>query len=310
MVDSPVKEAAPAAKAAARRIGNNNVPNQKQQAEDKKFPKCRICNYRYFTRLDLCRHFVDYHLRERLANCLDPYQSRCPACTLSYERHQSRLRHFIWSHQDLEALVIETQNVRLSEFMPSTRDLEIVKQKNEKQKVAEGLAPGLSDERELKDITDLAALPVYSTIDAKLSIPSCELCGEEFKHGVNKTRDKGVHLLSHFREEVMLGLPTQKPFKCPKCTFLGRDSLDLGRHYGLSHRVVFKLMQKELGEEWEVDGDDSNECRLCNQVFPNLRALTDHYVRNTFIPNCLLIYQQNLRLSVHMKNVTTLQKHN
>ena len=272
-----------ATKAPSRRVGNNtNQPNQRQQAEDKKFPKCRICNYRYFTRLDLCRHFVDYHLRDRLSNCLDPYHTKCPACTLSYERHQSRLRHFIWSHQDLEALVIETQNVRLSEFMPSTRDLEIVKQKNEKQKVADGQLASLTDERELKDITDLAALPVYSTIDAKLSIPSCELCGEEFKHSVNKTRDKGVHLLSHFREEVMLGLPTQKPFKCPKCTFVGRDLVDLGRHVGLSHRVVFKLMQKELGEEWELEGEDSNECKMCNQVFPNLRALTDHYCTQHF----------------------------
>ena len=39
--------------------------NQKQVMEDKSFPKCRLCNYRYFTRLDLCRHFVDYHLRAR-----------------------------------------------------------------------------------------------------------------------------------------------------------------------------------------------------------------------------------------------------
>merc|ERR1711974_237558 len=41
------------------------VENQKQVMEDKSFPKCRLCNYRYFTRLDLCRHFVDFHLRQR-----------------------------------------------------------------------------------------------------------------------------------------------------------------------------------------------------------------------------------------------------
>jgi hypothetical protein len=53
-------------------------PNQRQMEEDKKFPKCRICNYRYFSRLDLCRHFVDFHLRSRLANCLDPNSQQCP----------------------------------------------------------------------------------------------------------------------------------------------------------------------------------------------------------------------------------------
>ena len=80
-----------------------------QIGDDKKFPKCRICNYRYFTRLDLCRHFVDFHLRDRLSQCMDPSQTRCPACTLTYDRKQTRLRHFIWSHQDLEALVMETK---------------------------------------------------------------------------------------------------------------------------------------------------------------------------------------------------------
>ena len=249
---------------------------QRQQLEDKKFPKCRICNYRYFTRLDLCRHFVDFHLRDRLASCLDPCQTRCPACTLTYERRQSRLRHFIWSHQDLEALVMETKGVRLSEFMPSTRDLEIVKQKNERK------AGGDVMHEELKDITDLAALPVNHTIDVKLSIPSCELCGEEFKHSVNKARDKGVHLLGHFREEVVHCLPMSKPFKCPKCSFLGRDLVDLSRHYGLSHRVVFHLMQKELGDEWMVDENDENECRVCSQVFPNNRVLVDHYCTQHF----------------------------
>ena len=89
--------------------------------EDKRFPKCRLCNYRYFTRLDLCRHFVDYHLRSRLEKCLDPASERCPACALTYDKKQSRLRHFIWSHQDLEGLVVQDAQVRLSEFMPSLR---------------------------------------------------------------------------------------------------------------------------------------------------------------------------------------------
>ena len=100
---------------------NQAQPSENQKMEDKRFPKCRLCNYRYFTRLDLCRHFVDYHLRSRLEKCLDPASQRCPACALTYDKKQSRLRHFIWSHQDLEGLVVQDAQVRLSEFMPSLR---------------------------------------------------------------------------------------------------------------------------------------------------------------------------------------------
>ena len=53
-------------------------PSQRQMEEDKKFPKCRICDYRYFTRLDLCRHFVDFHLRPRISSCIDPNNKQCP----------------------------------------------------------------------------------------------------------------------------------------------------------------------------------------------------------------------------------------
>merc|ERR1719412_758715 len=144
-------------------------PNQSQQIEqakqileDKRFPKCRLCNYRYFTRLDLCRHFVDYHLRQRLSNCIDSQNLQCPACPLKYEKKQSRLRHFIWSHQDLERLVMQDHQVRLSEFIPSLRDLEIVRLKNEVKLRPQEVT------MDFKDITDLAALPVHDSIDVKL----------------------------------------------------------------------------------------------------------------------------------------------
>ena len=52
------------------------VEMQKQLEESKRFPKCKLCDYRYFTRLDLCRHFVDFHLRQRLVNCIDPQSQR------------------------------------------------------------------------------------------------------------------------------------------------------------------------------------------------------------------------------------------
>ena len=87
-----------------------------------------------------------------------------------------------------------------------------------------------------------------------------------------------------FREDVLACLPKSKPFKCPKCTFIGKDLPDVSRHYGLSHRVVFQLMRQELGYEWGVatDENDDNECRVCNQVFPNNKMLTDHYCSQHF----------------------------
>ena len=88
-----------------------------------------------------------------------------------------------------------------------------------------------------KDNTDLAGLPVADAIDVKLQLPYCELCGEEFKNSVNKSRNKRIHLMGHFREDIMKDLPSMKPFKCPKCTFLGKDSLELSHHYGFNHKV-------------------------------------------------------------------------
>ena len=97
-------------------------------------------------------------------------------------------------------------------------------------------------------------------------------------------RDKGVHLLGHFREQVMAalqGAPSSTK-KCPKCSYVARDMADLTKHYGLSHRVVFHLMQKELGGDWKVDESEENECRICCQVFPNNKMLTDHYCTQHF----------------------------
>ena len=55
---------------------SQQIEMQKQLEESKRFPKCKLCDYRYFTRLDLCRHFVDFHLRQRLVNCIDPQNQR------------------------------------------------------------------------------------------------------------------------------------------------------------------------------------------------------------------------------------------
>ena len=268
----------PDVQASGSSASSSSESTQKDLESEKRFPQCRLCNYRYFTRLDLCRHFVDYHLRDRLQNSLHPHDARCPACTLSYEKKQSRLRHYIWSHQDLEGLVVQDSGVRLSEFMPSLRDLDIVRQKNEMR-----INPEVT-KLDFKDITDLAALPVYDFIDVKLQNSSCELCGEEFSKSGNKARDKTLHLMGHFKEEVFKDLPSHRPFKCPKCTYVGKDHTDLGKHYALTHKVIFLAMQRELGpDHWSIgDLDQNTECKVCGQAFVTPRALTDHYCAQHF----------------------------
>ena len=91
---------------------------------------------------------------------------------MSYEifQSQSRLRHLIWSHEDLESLVIKEIGIKLSDFLPTSRDMEIVKNKERK-------SNGLPTTGNPRELTDLAALPINNEIDIRCSLPTCELCG-------------------------------------------------------------------------------------------------------------------------------------
>jgi hypothetical protein len=223
-------------------------------AEEMRFPKCRICNYRYFCRLDLCRHFVDNHLRERLSAQLDKRSTACPVCHVKLENHQARLRHFAWNHQNLEDIVLEQFQMRLSEFPYSTRDLRL-------KELLSGARATDGEDSHFKELTDLAELPADDSVDVECSKPSCELCGEKFQFGGNNARLKGVHLLRHFREEILQRVTNKQPFTCSMCKFTGRDFMDVCSHYGLSHKIVFKLMKKELGAKrslGEVEDNNSN----------------------------------------------------
>ena len=57
---------------------------------------------------------------------------------------------------------------------------------------------------------------------------------------------------------------------------------DLMRHYGLNHKMLFVAMQTELGENWKIDDQETNDCKICSQVFLNNRLLMDHYCGNHF----------------------------
>ncbi len=160
------------------------LPPYKAIAEDKKFPRCRLCNYRYFTRIDLHRHLVDRHLRGRITQSVASVRTTCPApdCGLSFDSWQVCARHYAGRHLALAQVVEQDLGLPLSEFPSSARDVEIEKNKNA-QAVSDASPPAKA---EFKEVMDLADLPVKSTVDVKCNFPSCELCGEEFTTSVNK----------------------------------------------------------------------------------------------------------------------------
>ena len=75
----------------------------------------------------------------------------------------------------------------------------------------------------------MAAFPVNDSIDLKLELPSCELCGEDFKTSANRANDKYIHLTGHFREDLM------------------KDRLN--------PKTLFYAMRRELGDSWKIPTD-------------------------------------------------------
>ncbi len=162
------------------------LPPYKAIAEDKKFPRCRLCNYRYFTRIDLKRHLVDSHLRARLSRDVPKGMNACPSpgCGAKFDAWQACLRHYAQKHQHLDQLLYADHGLQLSDFPFSAKDAEMDKARAE--------AEAAGTKMEAKDIQDLAELPIRSAIDVKCNSPSCELCGEEFTTSVNKVGYKNI----------------------------------------------------------------------------------------------------------------------
>ena len=87
-----------------------------------------------------------------------------------------------------------------SEFRLKKRDREVLQIWKEEEE-----ARGVEEDENRPTDTDgiLDALRVADQIDVDCSVPSCELCGEEFTDVGHSDADKSVHLVQHFRDHIL-----------------------------------------------------------------------------------------------------------
>ena len=115
------------------------------ELDNKRFPKCKLCNYRYFTKLDLYRHFADNHLREKLCEAIGPDPGnygphRCPeqGCTApDFKTRQAVWRHYGSQHGHLQRLMESEHNFKWSEWCKPMKELDLTKAAEEKKRQQE-----------------------------------------------------------------------------------------------------------------------------------------------------------------------------
>ena len=120
------------------------VPNHVEkypELDNKRFPKCKLCSYRYFTKLDLFRHFADTHLREQLCAVLGPdpgqYQvHRCPepGCFRELKTRQQAWRHYGSAHGHLLKMMVAEFKFDLKEWPLPMKDSDLNKLVEERRK--------------------------------------------------------------------------------------------------------------------------------------------------------------------------------
>ena len=69
----------------------------------------------------------------------------------------------------------------------------------------------------------------------------CRICENKY----DKPSNLKNHVLNHFKDQLLLDLPTSLPFTCPECKNIYRDKITLLRHYAFGHRKVFDFATEE-----------------------------------------------------------------
>ena len=257
------KKKEPSTKALEGARTSKGLAENEGQSTCEEFERCLLCNYRYFSMRDLYRHFVDSHLRNKLTEYQEwiaDHPDKCPTCFREFPQKQALLRHVVCDHNDFDKIVLKKLNVDLSKFNRTKFDQGTC-QRVEKEESA--LAKGMGSMVTPDSPRVLANLRVADEIDLTCSVPSCELCGEDFtctsqSNSVGEAEiDKSVHLVQHFRHYMRQEIHLEHPFDCPICPCENLDEEDLMLHYGLDHGIVFVFMQCELGPRWSLDNLES-----------------------------------------------------
>ena len=94
---------------------------------------------------------------------------------------------------------------------------------------------------------------------------NCKFCSEDFKWQYELLKHC---VFRHFLDDIKKDLPDEFPAKCPKCEFTGRNRSTLVLHYGVTHRVIQKLIEDAQNNPESV----ANKLSGVSGGKPSLRA--------------------------------------
>ena len=125
------------------------------------------------------------------------------------------------------------------------------------------------------------ASPGHKTEDINISCPvqGCNTVTANPQILMRHITDK--HFVDRFARE----LPQAPPFQCPLCGQNFADQITMIRHWGISHKMVIKVLNEQMGrpncydmavlKQFEVTGSREN-CPLCKGTFQGRQLLLRH----------------------------------
>ena len=107
-------------------------------------------------------------------------------------------------------------------------------------------------------------------------IESCQLCSD-------MVEDLSRHLsLNHFKSKLVKLLPSQSPFKCPKCASVESSHDNLISHYGGQHKLNDRYLDEELNSKTVSSTTSSaSKDKKTNGTRPRSRPSSGTPTRNT-----------------------------
>merc|ERR1739838_327454 len=107
-------------------------------------------------------------------------------------------------------------------------------------------------------------------------IESCQLCSD-------MVEDLSRHLsLNHFKSKLVKLLPSQSPFKCPKCASVESSHDNLISHYGGQHKLNERYLDEELSSKTVSSTSSStSKDKKTNGTRPRSRPSSGTPTRNT-----------------------------